>query len=139
MFVVFVCCVFFCSSRRRHTRCALVTGVQTCALPICKVSVLSGVCDGFIGNRMVEEYFRQAMFLVEEGALPFEVDEALEEFGFSMGPFKVADLAGLDIGGSIRKRRAQERPDMPYLRSDEHPSELTSLLRTSHTVFCLKK
>ncbi|APL96403.1 3-hydroxyacyl-CoA dehydrogenase [Sphingobium indicum] len=79
-----------------------------------KVSVLSGVCDGFIGNRMVEEYFRQAMFLVEEGALPFEVDEALEEFGFSMGPFKVADLAGLDIGWSIRKRRAQERPDMPY-------------------------
>src|SRR3546814_16311323 len=63
---------------------------------------------------MVEEYFRHAMFLGEEGALPFEVDEALEEFGFSMGPFKVADLAGLDIGWSIRKRRAQERPDMPY-------------------------
>lgn len=79
-----------------------------------KVSVLSGVCDGFIGNRMVEEYFRQATFLLEEGALPFEVDEALEEFGFSMGPFRVADLAGLDIGWAIRKRRAQERPDMPY-------------------------
>src|SRR3546814_14919887 len=62
-----------------------------------KVSVLSGVCDGFIGNRMVEEYFRQALFLVEEGALPFDVHEALEELGFSMGQFKVADLAGLDL------------------------------------------
>jgi 3-hydroxyacyl-CoA dehydrogenase len=81
-----------------------------------KIGVVSGVCDGFIGNRMFEEYLRQAYFLLEEGALPQQVDAALEAFGMAMGPFKVMDLAGQDIGWSIRKRRAQEQPDRPYSR-----------------------
>jgi 3-hydroxyacyl-CoA dehydrogenase len=79
-----------------------------------KVGVVAGVCDGFIGNRMFEEYLRQAYFLLEEGALPQQVDVALEEFGMAMGPFKVMDLAGQDVGWSIRKRRAVEQPDRPY-------------------------
>lgn len=79
-----------------------------------KVGVVAGVCDGFIGNRMFEEYLRQAYFLLEEGALPQQVDAALEEFGMAMGPFKVMDLAGQDVGWSIRKRRAVEQPDRPY-------------------------
>ena len=75
-----------------------------------KVGVVSGVCDGFIGNRMVEEYLRQAYFLVEEGALPQQVDQALEDWGMAMGPFRMMDLAGQDIGFEIRKRRRAEDP-----------------------------
>ena len=70
-----------------------------------KIAVLSGVCHGFIGNRMLEGYLREAAFLIEEGALPQQVDRVMTDFGFPMGPFAVSDLAGLDIGW--RKRKAQ--------------------------------
>ena len=74
-----------------------------------KVPVVSGVCHGFIGNRMLEGYLREAAFLVEEGALPQDVDRVLTDFGFPMGPFAVSDLAGLDIGWrSRREHRAAE-------------------------------
>ena len=74
-----------------------------------KVPVVSGVCHGFIGNRMLEGYLREAVFLVEEGALPQDVDRVLTDFGFPMGPFAVSDLAGLDIGWrSRREHRAAE-------------------------------
>lgn len=79
-----------------------------------KVGVVSGVCDGFIGNRLFEEYLRQAYFLLEEGALPQQVDGAMERWGMAMGPLRVLDLAGQDIGWAIRKRRAVEQPDRPY-------------------------
>jgi len=75
-----------------------------------KTSVVSGVCDGFIGNRMLKYYGRQANELVEEGASPQQVDRAMEKFGFAMGPFRVADLAGNDIGFAIRKRLYAEDP-----------------------------
>ncbi|MEI7970470.1 MAG: 3-hydroxyacyl-CoA dehydrogenase NAD-binding domain-containing protein [Betaproteobacteria bacterium] len=82
-----------------------------------KVGVLVGVCDGFVGNRMVHAYFREAGFLLEEGALPQQVDRVLEEFGWAMGPFRVSDLAGLDIGWAIRKRQAATRdPAERYCR-----------------------
>ncbi len=86
------------------------------ARQIRKVGVVSGVCDGFIGNRMFEEYLRQAYFLLEEGALPQQIDAAMEAWGMAMGPLRVMDLAGQDIGWSIRKRRAVEQPDRPYSR-----------------------
>jgi len=79
-----------------------------------KTGVVSGVCDGFIGNRMLEQYLRQAYDLLEEGALPEQVDHAIEAFGFAMGPFRMSDLAGNDIGWHIRKRRAIESPDFAY-------------------------
>ncbi|TYT27335.1 3-hydroxyacyl-CoA dehydrogenase [Luteimonas viscosa] len=82
-----------------------------------KTAVVSGVCDGFIGNRMIEQYSRQAGFLLDEGALPQQVDRAMEAFGFAMGPFRMGDLAGNDIGWAIRKRRYLERPDMVYARN----------------------
>jgi 3-hydroxyacyl-CoA dehydrogenase len=82
-----------------------------------KTAVISGVCDGFIGNRMIEQYSRQAGFLLDEGALPQQVDRAIEAFGFAMGPFRMIDLAGNDIGWAIRKRRAIERPDFRYSRT----------------------
>ncbi len=72
--------------------------------------MVSGVCDGFIGNRMIEQYGRQAGFLLDEGARPQQVDKAIEKFGFAMGPFRMGDLAGNDIGWDIRKRRYTEKP-----------------------------
>ena len=88
--------------------------IMKLAKTIKKTAVVSGVCDGFIGNRMVEHYSRQAMSLVEAGALPWQVDKALEKWGMAMGPFRMSDLAGNDIGWAIRKRRAQESPDIVY-------------------------
>ncbi|SFD40999.1 3-hydroxyacyl-CoA dehydrogenase NAD-binding domain-containing protein [Massilia yuzhufengensis] len=82
-----------------------------------KTGVVSGVCDGFIGNRMLEQYLRQAFFLLDEGALPEQVDAAIEKFGFAMGPFRMSDLAGNDIGWYIRKRRAIETPDIAYSKT----------------------
>jgi 3-hydroxyacyl-CoA dehydrogenase len=82
-----------------------------------KTGVVSGVCDGFIGNRMVEQYIRQAGFLLDEGALPQQVDRAIEQFGFAMGPFRMGDLAGNDIGWYIRKRRAVEMPGVAYSKT----------------------
>ncbi len=75
-----------------------------------KVGVLVGVCDGFVGNRMLYAYRRQADFLLEEGALPVQIDKAVYDFGMPMGPFQMADLAGLDIGWQIRKHQAANRP-----------------------------
>ncbi len=81
-----------------------------------KIAVVSGVCDGFIGNRMLEQLSRQLLFLLEEGALPKQVDAAMEAFGFAMGPCRVGDLAGNDISWAIRKRRYVEKPLVVYSR-----------------------
>jgi 3-hydroxyacyl-CoA dehydrogenase len=75
-----------------------------------KVAVISGVCDGFIGNRMLEAYTKQAWYLVEEGATPRQIDRAMESFGLAMGPFRVGDLVGHDVSLAIRQRRRAERP-----------------------------
>jgi 3-hydroxyacyl-CoA dehydrogenase len=75
-----------------------------------KLPVLVGVCDGFVGNRMVAQYAREAEFLLEEGATPEQVDGALKNFGLAMGRFAMSDLAGLDISWSSRKRLASTRP-----------------------------
>lgn len=75
-----------------------------------KVGVRAGVCDGFIGNRILSHYSKVAAYLVLDGATPQQVDDALEAFGFAMGPHKVGDLAGLDIGWMTRKRRAETMP-----------------------------
>jgi len=82
-----------------------------------KTCVVSGVCDGFIGNRMIEQYSRQAGFLLEEGCTPAQVDKAVEKFGFAMGPFRMGDLAGNDVGWYIRKRRYVEKPNLRYSKT----------------------
>ncbi|MFT3816205.1 MAG: 3-hydroxyacyl-CoA dehydrogenase NAD-binding domain-containing protein [Rubrivivax sp.] len=102
---------------------ALAT-VMALAKKIRKTAVVSGVCDGFIGNRMIEQYSRQAGFLLDEGASPQQVDKAIEKFGFAMGPFRMGDLAGNDIGWAIRKRRAVDHPDMKYSASADRLCEL---------------
>jgi 3-hydroxyacyl-CoA dehydrogenase len=89
-----------------------------------KTAVVSGVCDGFIGNRMLAQYYNQAWFLLEEGASPAQIDRALEAFGMAMGPLRVGDLAGNDIGWAVRKRRYVERPDMVISRIADRLCEL---------------
>ena len=74
-----------------------------------KVAVRAGVCDGFIGNRILAVYRQAADYMLEDGASPYQIDEALREFGYPMGPYQVADLAGGDIGWATRKRRAATR------------------------------
>jgi 3-hydroxyacyl-CoA dehydrogenase len=100
----------------RTARDVLAT-VMAVAKKIRKSAVVSGVCDGFIGNRMVEQYFRHAGFLLEEGCTPQQVDQAVEKFGLAMGPFRMSDLAGNDIGWAIRKRRYVEQPGLRYSRT----------------------
>ncbi|GGW52058.1 3-hydroxyacyl-CoA dehydrogenase NAD-binding domain-containing protein [Streptomyces xantholiticus] len=78
-----------------------------------KTGVVAGVCDGFIGNRMIAKYGDAATALLRAGATPAEIDSAAEHFGFAMGPFRTADLAGNDIGWAIRKRCYAEDPGMP--------------------------
>jgi len=89
-----------------------------------KVGVVSGVCDGFIGNRMIEQYSRQAGFLLEEGCSPQQVDRAIEAYGFAMGPFRMGDLAGNDVGWYIRKRRYLEKPGLRYSKTADLLCEL---------------
>ena len=73
-----------------------------------KIAVRSGVCDGFIGNRILSTYRTAADHMVLDGASPYQIDKVMTDFGFAMGPFAVADLAGLDIGGAVRKRKRAE-------------------------------
>jgi len=98
--------------------------VMAVAKKIKKTAVVSGVCDGFIGNRMIEQYSRQAGFLIEEGCTPQQVDRAIEKFGFAMGPFRMGDLAGNDIGWAIRKRRYIEKPHLRYSKTADLLCEL---------------
>ncbi|WP_316013645.1 FAD-dependent oxidoreductase [Roseobacter sp. HKCCA0434] len=82
-----------------------------------KVAVLSGICDGFIGNRILGAYGRMAGYLLEDGASPAQIDGAMKAFGMPMGPFEMFDMAGLQIGYSNRKREAATRPaDQRYSR-----------------------
>jgi len=89
-----------------------------------KIGVISGVCDGFIGNRMMNGYFRQMELLLDVGALPQQIDKAMEKFGFAMGPFRVSDLAGNDILWYIRKRLYVEYPDRVFSRTPDRICEL---------------
>ena len=96
--------------RGAETSAETIATVMQLSKRLGKVGVLVGVCDGFVGNRMLYAYRRQADFLLEEGALPAQIDKVLYDFGMPMGPFQMADLAGLDVGWRIRKRQAATRP-----------------------------
>jgi 3-hydroxyacyl-CoA dehydrogenase len=103
--------------RGKATSKDVLATTMALAKKIKKVGVVSGVCDGFIGNRMIEQYSRQAGFLLEEGCTPQQVDGAIERFGFAMGPFRMGDLAGNDVGWYIRKRRYLEKPNLRYSKT----------------------
>ena len=115
-----------------------------------KTAVVSGVCDGFIGNRMINPYSQQALLLLEEGASPQQVDRAIEKFGFAMGPFRMSDLAGNDISWHIRKRHYAEHPQAATdahrrsrlrarpLRSEDRPRLVSLRSRASAMPFRIR-
>ena len=97
--------------------------VMQIAKKINKTAVVSGVCDGFIGNRMLNEYLRQALFMLDEGALPQQVDSAVEKWGMAMGPFRMLDLAGNDVHWAIRKRHCAEKSALKYSKIADYLCE----------------
>jgi 3-hydroxyacyl-CoA dehydrogenase len=89
-----------------------------------KTPVRAGVCDGFIGNRILAVYGQAAHYMMEDGASPYQIDKALRDFGYPMGPFQVSDLAGGDIGWATRKRRAATRdPKARYVQIADRIAE----------------
>jgi 3-hydroxyacyl-CoA dehydrogenase len=105
--------------RGAKTSNEVIASTMKLARALKKVAVVSGVCDGFIGNRMMDFYLRQAEYLLDEGASPEQVDSALEDWGMAMGPFATSDLVGIDIVHHMRARRRAERPDLPYSLATE--------------------
>ncbi len=99
--------------RGKKTSKEVLATVMQLGKAIKKLCVVSGVCDGFIGNRMIHQYGRESQVLMMEGALPAQVDKAMEKWGMAMGPFRMGDLAGLDVGWYIRKRHYAEHPETP--------------------------
>ena len=110
--------------RGRATRPTVLAQALALALRLGKVPVVSAVCDGFIGNRVLAPYVRMAHALVEYGASPLEVDRALEDWGMAMGPLRMGDLVGNDVGWAIRRRRDAARGGPPPARFADHLCEL---------------
>ena len=111
--------------RGRATSPDAIMTSMTVARRIGKLPVLVGMCDGFVGNRLVAQYAREAEFLLEEGATPGQVDGALQKFGLAMGRFAMSDLAGLDISWAGRKRTAAtRRKDLRYSKVADRLCEL---------------
>jgi 3-hydroxyacyl-CoA dehydrogenase len=110
--------------RGKKTRPDVLATALSLAKRIGKTGVVAGVCDGFIGNRMLEPYAQQALLMLEEGASPKQVDSAIEAFGFAMGPFRMSDLAGNDISWHIRRRHYAEHPKMRRMRIADRICEL---------------
>jgi 3-hydroxyacyl-CoA dehydrogenase len=110
--------------RAGKTKPEVLATAMTLAKRIGKTAVVSGVCDGFIGNRMINQYSQQALLLLEEGASPQQIDKAVEKFGFAMGPFRMSDLAGNDISWHIRKRHYAEKKGVREMRIADRVCEL---------------
>ena len=94
-----------------------------------KVAVVSGVCHGFIGNRMLAQRQAQANALILEGAMPWDVDRVAYDFGWPMGPFQMSDLAGLDIGWSKETSKGATHPRAAVRAGPPRPEDRRRLLR----------
>nr|XP_008104624.1 PREDICTED: peroxisomal bifunctional enzyme [Anolis carolinensis] len=97
----------------QQTSPSAIATAMSLAKSMGKIGVVVGNCFGFVGNRMLTHYYDQAYFLIEDGSTPEEVDKVLQEFGFKMGPLRVGDLAGLDVGWRIRKGKGQTGDALP--------------------------
>lgn len=97
----------------RYSSPTTIATVMSLSKKIGKIAVVVGNCYGFVGNRMLTPYYNQTYFLLEEGSKPEDVDGVLEEFGMRMGPFRVSDLAGLDVGWKVRKGQGLTGPSVP--------------------------
>jgi 3-hydroxyacyl-CoA dehydrogenase len=113
--------------RGKRTSPEALAAARSLARRLGKIGVVSGVCFGFIGNRMLQGYFREALLLLLEGASPAEVDAALTGFGMAMGPCAVRDLAGIDVGLAIRDERAR----IGQLPPDPRPWSVLEALRAA--------
>jgi 3-hydroxyacyl-CoA dehydrogenase len=100
--------------RGKKTSKPVVATSMKLAKDIGKVGVLVGVCQGFVGNRMLHQYYREAQFLIQEGALPAQIDRVMTSYGFAMGPCATSDLAGIDVGWRIRKAQPKPPPGERY-------------------------
>ncbi|WP_086929438.1 3-hydroxyacyl-CoA dehydrogenase NAD-binding domain-containing protein [Agarilytica rhodophyticola] len=94
--------------RGEHTALDVLATAMKLSKKINKIGVMSGVCFGFIGNRMLHGYGREAGLMLLEGATPEQIDKLVYDFGFPMGPFAVSDLAGNDVGAKVREERAKD-------------------------------
>lgn len=110
--------------RAKKTRPDVLATAMAVAKKIGKTAVVARVCEGFIGNRMINAYSQQALLMLEEGASPQQVDQAIEKFGFAMGPFRMSDLAGNDISWHIRRRHYAENPRQRQMRIADRLCEL---------------
>lgn len=97
----------------RYSSPTTIATAMNLSKKIKKFGVVVGNCFGFVGNRMLNPYYNQSYFLLEDGSKPEEIDEVLEDFGFKMGPFRVSDLAGLDVGWKSRKGQGLTGPTLP--------------------------
>ncbi|XP_012927702.1 peroxisomal bifunctional enzyme [Heterocephalus glaber] len=97
----------------RHSSPTTIATVMNLSKKMKKIAVVVGNCYGFVGNRMLQPYFNQTYFLLEDGSKPEDIDQALEEFGLKMGPLRMSDLAGLDVGWKVRKGRGLTGPALP--------------------------
>ena len=113
--------------RGARTSKEMLASVMKLTRTLKKVGVVSKVCDGFIGNRMLDYYLRQAEYLLEEGTTPQAVDKALQSWGLAMGPFAMCDLVGNDIVFHMRRRRRAELPQLPYSKVADRMTELGRL------------
>ncbi len=100
--------------RTQHTDDSTLMTALEIGKRLRKVAVVAGVCDGFIGNRMLNEYLRIAGLLIDAGASPYQIDRALEQWGMAMGPFRMCDMAGNDIGYLIRKQQLKINPNKKF-------------------------
>ena len=113
-----------------HTKRETLTTVISFAKTLGKIPVIVGVCDGFVANRIMSAYRCEAEYMIEDGAMPWDVDNAMVEFGFPMGIFQMGDLAGLDISWAMRKRKALTRdPNKRYVDVGDKLHELGRLGR----------
>lgn len=112
--------------RGRHTDSAVLEAAQVLAQRIRKVAVVAGNCPGFIGNRMLRSYVAEARKLLLEGALPHQVDEVMQQFGFAMGPFRMYDVVGIDLEWRARQLAGHGMED-PLVQIDNALCELGRL------------
>lgn len=117
--------------RGKETSSAAIQSCMTLGKRLKKTPILAGNCFGFIGNRMLDPYLREAQHLIEEGASPAQIDRVIKEkVGFAMGPFEMSDLAGLDIGWQLRR-------DMTALAVEDHelnPEEIPEIKKQPSTL-----
>src|SRR5215468_12182299 len=114
--------------RGAKTAKPMIATAMRLARKIGKIGVLVGVCHGFVGNRMLHQRQREAQKLILEGAMPWDVDRVIYDFGLPMGPFAMSDLAGLDIGWSKATSKSSTIREILWIGADRRPALVTTIM-----------